>query len=128
VATWTCPGCGTPYSQNDPDLIVRHVSECDYVDGAGQEYDVTVKWSVTQWHVATVKSSDLATAANGRPFSDLTGRVLDPDDGDRAEVGLPTYLDELAADRDPETDGWEISRIYAARLDQPRRADTRQEK
>ena len=124
MPTWTCPGgCGTSYSQNDPDLITRHVSECDYVDGAGQEYAVTVKWSVTHWHIATVKSSDLAAATGARPFTDLTGRVLDPDDDD-PDAELPTYLDELAADREPESDGWEISRMYDARLDQPRRAGT----
>ncbi len=121
MPTWTCPGCGTPYSQDDPDLITSHVRDCDYVDGSGQVYPVTIQWSVTHWHAVTVQSSDLAAAANGRPFSDLTGRVLDPDDGDRAEVGLPAYLDELAADLDPETDGWKIRRLYDARLDRPRR-------
>jgi hypothetical protein len=124
VATWTCPGgCGTSHSHNDPDLITRHVSECDYVDGAGLEYDVTIKWSVIHWHIATVRSSDLAAATAARPFTGLTGRVLDPDDDD-PDAALPAYLDELGADREPETDGWEISRIYDARLDQPRRAGT----
>lgn len=126
MKTWTCPGCGTSYSENDPDLITRHVSECDYVDGAGQEYDVVIKWSVTCWHIATVKSSDLAAAAGARPFTDLTGYVLDPDDDDPA-AGLPGYLDELGADRDPETDGWEISRIYDARRDQSGPAGTGKE-
>ena len=123
MATWTCPGCGTSYSQDDPDLITGHVSQCDYVDGAGREYDVTVKWSVTNWHIATVKSSDLAAATGTRPFTDLTGYVLDPDDDD-PDAGLPGYLDELGADREPETDGWEISSIYDARRDQPRGAGT----
>jgi hypothetical protein len=63
MATWTCPGCGASYSEDDPDLIAGHVGTCDYVDGSGQEYDVTIKWSVTRWHMATVKSSDLAAAA-----------------------------------------------------------------
>ena len=127
MPNWTCPGCGTSYSQNDPDLITRHVSECDYVDGSGQEYDVTVKWSVTHWHVATVKSSDLAAATGARPFTDLTGYPLDPDD-DCPDAGLPTYLDELGAAREPETDGWDISRIYDARRDEPRRDGTCQER
>jgi hypothetical protein len=128
VPTWTCPGgCGTSHSQNDPDLIVSHVGQCDYVDGAGQAYPVTVKWSVTHWYVATVNSSDLAATTGARPFTQLTGRVLDLDDDD-PDAELPAYLDELAAAREPETDGWEISRIYAARLDQPGRADTGQEK
>lgn len=127
MKTWTCPGgCGTSHSENDPDLIVRHVSECDYVDGSGQEYDLTIKWSVTHWHIATVKSSDLAAATGARPFTDLTGYVLDPDDDD-PDGALPGYLDELAADREPETDGWEISHIYDARRDQPRRAATGKE-
>jgi hypothetical protein len=129
VPTWTCPGgCGTSHSQNDPDLIVAHVKECDYVDGSGQAYPVTVKWSVTCWHIATVNSSDLAAVTGAQPFAKLTGYVLDPDQDD-PDAGLPGYLDELARERDdPETDGWEISRIYAARLDQPGRADTGQEK
>jgi hypothetical protein len=129
VPTWTCPGrCGTSHSQNDPDLIVAHVRECDYVDGSGQEYDVTVKWSVVHWYVTTVRSSDLAAAAGAQPFAKLTGYVLDPDEDD-PEVGLPGYLDELAGECDgPETDGWEISRIYDARLDQPGRGDTGQER
>lgn len=117
--TWRCPGCGTPYSEGDPDLIVRHVSECNYVDGSGQEYDVTLKWSVVHWYIGTVKSSALAAAAGSRPFTDLAGAVLDPDDDD-PDAGLPTYLDDLAADLIPETDGWEISHIYDARRDQPR--------
>jgi hypothetical protein len=123
VPAWTCPGCGTPYSQNDPDLIVRHVSECDYVDGAGQEYDVTLKWSVTHWRIATVRSSDLAAAAGAQPFTELTGYPLDPDHGD-PDAKLPGYLDELGAGREPETDGWKVSRIYDARRDQPRRDGT----
>ena len=119
---WTCPGgCGTSHSENAPDLIVRHVSECDYVDGAGQAYPVTVRWSVTHLYVATANSSDLAAATGARPFTDLTGYVLDPDDDD-PDAALPAYLDELAAGREPETDGWEISRIYDARRDQPRHA------
>lgn len=125
MPTWTCPGgCGTLHSQNDPDLITRHVSECDYVDGAGQEYDVTIKWSVTHWHVATVKSSDLAAAAGARPFTELTGRPLDRDAGG-PDAELPAYLDELAAGcDDPEADGWEIGALYDARRDQPRRPTT----
>ena len=94
-----------------------------YVDGSGQEYDVTIKWSVTHWYIATVNSSGLAAATGARPFTELTGRPLDPDDGD-PDAELPTYLDELAADSAPEPDGWEISALYDARLDQPRRAGT----
>jgi hypothetical protein len=123
VPTWTCPGgCGTTHPENDPDLIVSHVGQCDYVDGSGQEYPVTVKWSVTHWYVATASSSDLAAATGARPFTNLTGRVLDPDDDPDAE--LPIYLDELGAGRAPEIGGWEISRIYDARRDQPRRPGT----
>lgn len=123
MPTWTCPGCGTSYSQNDPDLITGHVSQCDYVDGSGQEYRVTVKWSVTHWHAATVSSSGLAAATGARPFAELTGRPLDRDDvGPDAE--LPAYLDELAASSIPEPDGWEIGDLYDARRDQPRRSAT----
>jgi hypothetical protein len=117
--TWHCPGCGTPYPEGDPDLIASHVSGCDYVDGSGQEYDVTLKWSVTHWYIGTVKSSALAAAAGARPLTDLAGAVLDPDDND-PDADLPTYLDDLAAGLSPETDGWEISHIYDARRDQPR--------
>jgi hypothetical protein len=121
MATWTCPGCGASYPEDDLGLITGHVGACDYVDDLGQEYDVTIKWSVTRWHIATAKSSDLAAAAGARPFSDLRGRVLDPDDDDPDDE-LPTYLDDLAtsADCDPASDGWEISDIYDARRDQPR--------
>jgi hypothetical protein len=120
VTPWRCPGCGTPYSLNDPDLIVGHVRDCDYVDGNGQAYDLIVKWSVTHWHIATVPSSDLAAASGARPFTSLTGRVLDPDEED-PDAGLPAYLDDLAgdADCDPASDGWEISDLYDARRDQP---------
>lgn len=122
MPTWTCPGgCGTSHSHNDPDLITRHVSECDYVDGSGQEYDVTIKWSVTHWYIATVTSSDLAAATGAQPFTELTGRVIAARGTD---VELPTYLDELGDGCDPETDGWEIGALYDARLDQPRRAGT----
>jgi hypothetical protein len=125
VPTWRCPGgCGTSYSENDPDLITRHVSECDYVDGAGQEYDVTIKWSVTYCYAATVKSSDLAAGAGARPFTELTGRPLDQDVGD-PDAELPAYLDELGAGcDDPEPDGWEIGALYDARRDQPHRPTT----
>ena len=119
MTTWTCPGCSTSYSQNDPDLITGHVRECNYVDGSGREYDVTVKWSVTHWYVATVRSSELAAATGARPFTDLTGHVLDEDDDD-PDAELPTYLDDLAAHAEPESDGWEISDIYDAQRDQPR--------
>ena len=95
--------------------------DCDYVDGAGQAYPVTVRWSVTHWYIATVRSPDLASAAGGRPFTSLTGHVLDPDDDD-PDAALPTYLDDLAADTGPAvTDGWEISSVYDARRDQPAR-------
>lgn len=118
---WTCPGgCGTSHSQDDPDLIVRHVSDCDYVDGPGQEYAVTVKWSVTHWYITTVNSSDLAAATGARPFTELTGRPLDLDDGD-PDVKLAAYLDELADGCDPEPDGWKLGALYDARRDQPRR-------
>jgi hypothetical protein len=121
VPTWTCPGgCGSSYAQNDPDLIVRHVGECDYVDGSGQEYDVTVKWSAVHWYITTVKSSDLAAVADARPFAELIGLPLDRDDDD-PDGELPAYLDELAGGcDDPETDGWEIGALYDARRDQPR--------
>lgn len=118
---WACPGCGTTYSTADPDQITGHVGDCNYVDGSGQAYDVTIKWSVTHWYVATVKSSELAAATSSRPFTCLTGHVLDLDDDD-PDAELPTYLDGLPAApaRRPETDGWEISHIYDARRDQPR--------
>ncbi len=94
MATWTCPGCGASYSENDPDLITGHVAACDYVDGSGHEYDVTIKWSVTRWHMATVKLSDLAAAAGARPLTDLRVRVLDPDDDDPdAELPRPCPQD-----------------------------------
>lgn len=126
MAYWICPGgCGTSYSDDDPKAIVRHVSECDYVDGSGQEYDVTVKWSVTHWYAATVKSSDLAAVTGARPFTDLTGYVLDRDGGD-PDAALPAYLDDLAAGLAPETDGWEISRIYDARQDRKIRPGTQE--
>lgn len=120
LSAWACPGCGTPYPQGEPDLIAGHVRDCDYVDASGQPYDVTLKWSVVNWHTATVKSSDLAAAAGARPFTEVAGRILDPDDDD-PDAGLPDYLDGLAeaAGRAPGSDGWEISRIYDARLDQP---------
>lgn len=60
MATWTCPGCAKPYSEDDPKAIVRHVSGCDYVDGAGQPADTftssspsfTITWrpcAPTRW-------------------------------------------------------------------------------
>jgi hypothetical protein len=100
-----------------------HVSECDYVEGAGQEYDVTVKWSVRHWYLASVKSSDLAAATGARPFTDLTGRVLDLDDGD-PDAELSAYLDELGSGCDPDSDDWRISALYDTRRDQPRRVGT----
>ena len=117
VGAWACPGCGATYPQTDPDLITGHAGDCNYVDGAGQAYQVTVRWSVTHWYTATVASPDLAAAAGGRPFTSLTGHVLDVDDDDPG-AALPGYLDELAADLTPETDGWEISSIHDARRDQ----------
>jgi hypothetical protein len=81
MAIWACPGCGAACSDTDPDLITGHVAGCDYTDGAGQEHDVTLKWSVT-WYITTVSSSRLARAASARPFTSLTGRRLDPDDDD----------------------------------------------
>ena len=69
------------------------------MDGSGQEYDVTLKWSVTHWYIGTVKSSALAAAARARPLADLAGAVLDPDDD--PDAGLPTYLDDLAAELIP---------------------------
>lgn len=121
AATWECPGCGTPYPQAHPDLITGHVRDCDYVDGTGQAYDVTLTWSVIRQHAATVRSSDLAAATGGRPFDRLAGVILDPDDDD-PDAGLPDYLDELAAGAgsDRGSGDWEISQIYDARRDQPR--------
>jgi hypothetical protein len=124
MPAWTCPGgCGTSHSETDPDLVAAHVKECDYVDGSGQEYYVTVKWSVVHWYVTTVRSSDLAAATGARPFTELTGRPLDPDDDD-PDAELPVYLDELAQGCEPEPDGWEIGDLYDARLDQPSRPGT----
>ena len=118
---WDCPGCGTSYPQGDPDLITGHVRDCDYVDGTGQAYDVTLKWSVIRWHAATVRSSDLAAATGGRPFARLAGTIIDPDDDD-PDADLPDYLDELAAGAGSNrgSGDWEISQIYDARRDEPR--------
>lgn len=32
---WRCRGCGAPFVAGEEDLIVEHVRDCDYVDGAG---------------------------------------------------------------------------------------------
>src|SRR6266545_174351 len=33
---WSCPGCGTSIDASQADLVVDHVRDCDWVDGAGQ--------------------------------------------------------------------------------------------
>lgn len=60
MATWTCPGGAKPYSEDDPKAIVRHVSGCDCVDGAGQPADLHVKFSVVHYYLAAVRSDTLA--------------------------------------------------------------------
>lgn len=120
MATWTCPGCAKSCSDDDPKAIVGHVSECDYVDGAGQPIDLNVKFSVVHYYIAAVRSGKLAEVTGGLPFRDLHGRVEDGFEDEDTEEAVAGFLSSLAEAQGPaEADGFEISRVYDARLDRP---------
>lgn len=120
MATWICPGCTKPYSEDDPKAIVRHVSECDYVDGAGQPIDVHVKFSVVHWYITAVRSDELAEVTGGLPFRALLGRVEDGFEDEGTEDAVAGFLHTLTEDAGPaEADGFEISDVYDARRDRP---------
>jgi hypothetical protein len=124
MATWTCPGCAKPYPEDDPKAIIRHVSECDYVDGAGQPIDVHLKFSVVHWYITAVRSDTLAEVTGGLPFPALLGRVEDGFEDEDTEDAVAEFLNTLTEDAGPaEADGFEISDVYDARRDQmPSRA------
>ena len=118
MATWACPGCTKPYPEDDPKAVVRHVSECEYVDGAGQPIDLAVKFSVVHWYIAAVRSDNLAEVTGGLPFADLRGRVEDGFEDEDTEEAVAEFLDSLAEAVGPaESDGFEISDVYDARRD-----------
>lgn len=120
MATWTCPGCTRPYSEDDPKAIVRHVSGCDYVDGAGQPADLHVKFSVVHYYLAAVRSDTLAGVTGGLPFPALLGRVEDGFEDEDTEDAVAAFLNTLTEDVSPAgADGFEISDVYDARRDRP---------
>jgi hypothetical protein len=121
MATWACPCGRASYSENDPDLIVRHVSECDYVDGAGQPIDLAVKFSVVHYYIATVRSDKLAEVTGGLPFRDLRGQVEDGFEDENNKEAVAEFLNSLTEAEGPvEADGFEVHRVYDARRDHPR--------
>jgi hypothetical protein len=109
---WACPGCGSTYSTGDPDLITGHVRDCDYVDGAGQPAELTVKFSATCWYIARIPAGPLAAASGAMPFADLRGPA-DEDDTELTEF-LSDLADEIGAAM---TDGFTITDVYPAWLD-----------
>lgn len=112
---WACPGCGTTHSGDDPDLITGHVQQCDYVDGAGQPVELTVKFSAVNWHIVRISSDRLAAVTGGRPFADLRGPVDEDDDS-----GLEELLAELADEAGPAmADGYEVGNVCLAAQDRP---------
>jgi hypothetical protein len=121
AGTWTCPGCQSPYPQDDPALIAAHVRDCDHVDGAGQPLDVTIKFSVVNWYIAKIRSDRLAAATGGLPFRALPGPVEDGFDDEATEQAVTALLESLAEAEGPASaDGLEIGDVYDARLDRPR--------
>jgi hypothetical protein len=96
MAAWTCPGCTRPCSEDDPEAIVRHVSECDYADGAGQPADLHVKFSVVRCYLTAVRSGKLAGVTGGLPFRALRGRAGDRFGDEGTEDTVAGFLDSLA--------------------------------
>jgi hypothetical protein len=111
---WTCQGCGTTHSTADPDMITGHVGDCDYVDGAGQPVDLTIKFSAVHWYITRVRSDRLAQVTGGRPFTELRGPVDDDDDSDLEEF-LSEQADEAGSAM---ADGFEVGDVYPATLDE----------
>jgi hypothetical protein len=113
---WACPGCGATHSGDDPDLVTGHVQQCDYVDGAGQPVELTVKFSSVNWYIARIRSDRLAAVTGGRRFAALRGPV----GGDDDDSGLEELLAELADDAGPAmADGFEVGDVYPAAQDRP---------
>lgn len=111
---WACRGCGSTYSDSDADLITDHVQRCDYVDGAGEPVELTVKFSAVNWFIVRVRSDRLADVTGGRPFADLRGPV--GEDGD----GLEQLLSGLAEEDGPVlADRFEVGDVYPADRDRP---------
>jgi hypothetical protein len=117
---WHCPGCGDVRSGTDADEITRHVAGCDYVDGAGQPVELTLKFSHTAWHIVRIRSDQLAEVTGGMPFGRLRGPVEDGPDDEETEDAITEFLTGLAYEDEPaETDGYEIGDVYPAARDEP---------
>lgn len=121
MAIWTCAGCASSYSDDNPDVIVRHVNDCDYVDGAGRPVVLLVKFSGRGHYMARVRSDELAEVTGGLPFRALRGPVEDGYPDEDAADRITGFLSSLTEAAGPaEVARFEISDVYDARLDQSR--------
>jgi hypothetical protein len=113
----SCAGCGAgPFT--DPDALLDHNQRCDYTDGAGQPIDVTVKFSVTCWHITTVRSDVLAQTTGGLPFTALAGEVDGGFPDNDTEIAVTDFLtDQIAEGIETVMDGYEIGAVYPSSRD-----------
>jgi hypothetical protein len=71
MSHWHCKGCGVFYKNADPDAVVRHVNDCDYVDGTGAPVTVQLVIRSVSSYIVRVPAGELA-AAFGHPLGELT--------------------------------------------------------
>jgi hypothetical protein len=91
---WRCQGCGAPFVAGQEDMIIEHVRDCDYVDGAGnpvsrderenQRLTGLLSWLPAKWHSEVAAA---LTIAYGHGWRDATAS-LEATDAERLEDAI----------------------------------------